>query len=322
MLDKQRITEVLNSKFKRIYDDDINPHLDKLEKNLNIISDIKTLKNDYPYLGKVISRIYNYLIDFTVYSVDKIISPIARKNGNYYFFVSARYLSRKFRGSSSTWNRNLNIFITLGLVKKHPVHDFTGTKSIRDNDINNSRIARKAHRLKRAHAGQLRIDPSRFKVINFYSIPAYDENCLRNANDIAKKLVDNNFRMNAFSKIFLIKVFGEEFANQIFDDDRRVTEYSDYIKTKIETFIMKDMKKYGYTYKQRIIDKLKINLSKVKPQEYGFNRGSRKEIISREFDRSISEIIKANNLVYKKANKELKERFKLKGYKYIIYKID
>jgi hypothetical protein len=109
---------------------------------------------------------------------------------------------------------------------------------------------------------------------------------LTESNRRAKVLIDNNsFRANGFSKFFLIKVFGQEFADSVFHEERYISEYSQYVQTLIQKFILIDVARHGYTTKDKILRYVHI-------WEYGFNKEkqNKKAILSREFDRSISEI--------------------------------
>ncbi|WP_256234330.1 hypothetical protein [Bacillus sp. EB600] len=180
---------------------------------------------------------------------------------------------------------------------------------------------RKANRKRKALAKKMGIDHKKLSPINFYTIPIYNDELFTEANRIAKVLIDNNFRTNGFSKFFLIKVFGQEFADTVFHDERYISEYSQYVQTQIEKFILNDIGRHGYTTKNRILSYVQINYSQLQPWEYGFNKEkqNKKAILSREFDRSISEIKEKYGLEYKKANKDLKERFKLATSKTIIY---
>lgn len=149
----------------------------------------------------------------------------------------------------------------------------------------------------------------------------FSSDILIQADKIAKLLHDSNFRMNAMSKIALLKI-DEDMANRVFPAERKITRFSNYVAGQIEKYILRSIKYRGFTTKDEVIIHTNINLKYIKSEEYGFTRGSKKQIISREFDRNINSIIKNNVLLYKKANKELKEKFKLRSYKTIICKND
>lgn len=284
-------------------------HLKKIDYNLNTITNYGLLSREYPYLYKIIKSRIRYLYHFINYSRDKIIN-YRRLGGNHIFFVSNRYLARRYKGHSSTWNRNINIFVLLGLINKHNVKS-----------ISPGMVTRKAVRLQKQKAKELKVSKDTIKPINFYTIPLYNDKVLSQANQIAKIMIDSNFRVNGFNKIWIIKTFGNDIANKVFPDDRGITEYSNYVSNEIEKFILQDIKDNGYTTKARVLDNTIINYSNRLIWEYGFIRqqDNPKAIIEREFDRSINEILNNNNLSYRKANKELKEKFNLDTYKFIIF---
>jgi hypothetical protein len=300
------LNNTLNSKYNFTFDEYF-PHYVKIEWNLEQLNNEEQLQEQYPFLFKVIKRRIHFLTTLNDYSRDKIVSKLARKEGNYYFFASARYLESKYFSKYNTWNRNISIFCTLGLVNKVKP--------------NNRMTERRAKRETKALAKRMDINHDKLSPINFYTIPIYNDELLTEADKIAGILLKNNFRANGFSKFYLIKVFGQEFANSIFHDERYISEYSQYVQTQIEKFILKDIERHGYTSKDRILRYVQINFNLLQPWEYGFNKEkqNKKAILSREFDRSIAEIKEKYNLEYKKANKVLKERFKLDISKTIIY---
>ncbi|MBT2656708.1 hypothetical protein J7E81_15925 [Bacillus sp. ISL-18] len=287
--------------------EETTPHYVKIEWNLEQLINDELLQGMYPFLYRVIKRRLHFLSTLIEESRDKIVSPVARIEGNYYFFASARYLASQYFSTYNTWNRNISIFCTLGLVNKVKT--------------DNRMIERRTTRETKALAKRLDIDHEKLSPPNFYTIPIYNDELLTEANHRAKVLLDNNFRTNGFSKNFLIRVFGQEFADTIFHDERQISEYSQNVQSKIEEFILKDINRQGYTTKDRVLRYVHIDYSQLLPWEYGVTKEkqNKKAILGREFDRSISEIKDKYNLEYKKANKELKERFKLAKSKTIIY---
>ncbi|MFJ7937059.1 hypothetical protein ACIQYG_00825 [Peribacillus sp. NPDC096622] len=302
-------TEEFKAKYNLTFEE-ITPHYVKIEWNLEQLNNEEQLEKKYPFLYRMIKRRVHFLTTLIEYSREKIVSPVARNEGNYYFFASSRYLAKYF-SSYNTWNRNISIFCTVGLLNK-----------IKYDETNNRMTERRAISQTKALAKKMGIDYKKLSPINFYTIPLYNDELLTEANRRAKLLIDNNFRANGFSKFFLIRVFGQEFADSVFHDERYISEYSQYVQTQIERFILNDIDRHGYTTKDRILRYVQIDYSQLQPWEYGFNKEkqNKKAILSREFDRSISEIKEKYTLEYKKANKELKEKFNLKSSKTIIFK--
>jgi len=302
------LNDQLNAKYNFTFTE-YSPHYVKIEWNLEQLNNEEQLEEKYPFLQRLIKRRLHFLTTLIEHSKEKIVSRLARKEGHYYFFASSRYLASKYFSKYNTWNRNISIFCTLGLLNKVKT--------------DNRMTERRATRETKALAKKMNIDNhEKLSPINFYTIPIYNGELLTEANRRAKVLIDNNFKANGFSKFFLIKVFGQEFADTVFHDERYISEYSHYVQTQIEKFILNDIKRHGYTTKDRILRYVQINYSHMQPWEYGFNnkeKQNKKAILSREFDRSVSEIKEKYGLGYKKANKELKEKFKLDSSKTIIY---
>lgn len=285
----------------------------KYEHNLQVLERWRDIITEYPAIGKVIGRGIRYLSVFNSYGQDKHISARSyrEKHGmkHLYFFGSYRFLASKFGfGDASSWNRNINIFCTLGLVEK-----------VTPNNGKVGRLRNRLHWKMAQRMGIGRHNAFKIRPIDFYIIPLYDKERFEEANRIAQKLVDHGFRKNSFSKTLLIKTFGQEFADKVFQDDRFVSEFSDYVTRQITKFILHDIERNGYTTKDRIISGTPLNMGKVSPEEYGFG-GSRKTIIAREFERSRYDILNDYGLEYRKANKELKERFGLNTYRTIVYR--
>lgn len=285
-------------------------HLEKINYNLELLSDRKRLK-EYEYLYKIIKNRLGYLFNLIDYSKDKIVSDVFRTKDNYIFFVSNRYLARRYKKHTSTWNRNINIFVLLGLINKYSIKS-----------LGKGMASRRAIREQKNKASQLKTNKDNIKPITFYTVPKYNEQVLSNANNIAKQMLEANFKVNSFSKIWIIKIFGADVANKVFNDDREVTEYSNHVADKIEQFIIEEISEAGYTTKKRILDNVKINYDAELKFEYGFikQKDEPKSIVAREFDRSLNEILSKNSLKYRKANRELKEKFELESYNFIIYK--
>lgn len=281
-------------------------HYSKVEYNSQLIHHIDTLKQ-YKSLYKLIRQKVKYLNYLIAYSKDKRLNDYATVHHNYYFFASNRYLARRYKGTSSTWNRNINLFVTLGLINRISEE----TLDIANGELLKTSLKYKSKQLKKLNLPNNNLmvsDGQTMKMIGYYTIPLYTVELLSQADDIAKKMIYNNYRSNSFNKMFLINVFGQEFANKVFQDEREITDYSNYVSSQIYNSILSDIDKNGYTTKDRV-----INLTEIKCE------GSSKNILTTEYDRCISELKDKYGLEYRKANKELKEKFKLDGYKTIIF---
>lgn len=110
-------------------------------------------KEEYPNLYKIVYPRIQYLYNLLQYQKTK--PPIngqcyvtqwhpyteERRNfGNYapiklyYFFGSVRHLARLYKGNHSTWNRNINIFVALGMLRRvdtFRINNKAGRRSIK-----------------------------------------------------------------------------------------------------------------------------------------------------------------------------------------------
>lgn len=267
--------------------------MDKAEKCINNISIVKSIMNDpetsktYQHLNRIFKRgLWTYLTDFL-----SLASTTSVSNEYHEFFVSVRHLSEQFGHSYNTWNRNISVFVTLGLINRIPYED--------------SVISLKANY-------DYLDDEDSLKPVNVYRVPVYDAAILEEANKRAEVMYEHHYRLGSFDKTFLIKTFDQEFSNSVFPDERAVTKHSKYVAKQIENFILRDIERYGYTTKKRVINITHINLKKVTSQEYGFHRSSKRNILDREFGHWISDICEGYGLYYGRATKEIMKRFRLK----------
>lgn len=278
----------------------LKEHQAIIEYNTETLDRVVQGKAGKPKLAKVLKRIYPYLFRLHDYAYGKLIEireehlPDEDRSGQ--FFVSCRYMERHYKGSFNTWNRNLNVFATLGLLEKVPANE----REIITKDVN----------------GIVQENP-----INIYVLPRYTDEQLDYAESIAYQLVENKFTLNAFSKIFLINVFGQDFADEIFHDDRKITAFSDYVTKQIERFILDDIEKNGYSTKQRVLNGTKIDLAHVKTNEYGFHNKSKRNILNREFQRRIADICNRNRLKYRPADKRLQLELNLTSNRWVIHSV-
>ena len=206
-------------------------HYEKIDNNLKLLYEPMQLSK-YEYLYKIIKRRLRYLIKLIEYSADKRVNDYSTIHDNYYFYVSFRYLARRYKGHTSTWSRNINIFATLGLINKVNIEGL---------EIANSKLLNESYKHRKAKAKGLGVKPEQIKTVSYYTISLYDDDLLNKANEIAKIMIDNDFRSNGFNKIYLVKVFGQEFADNVYDDFRTITEYSNYVKDEIEKYIKQEI---------------------------------------------------------------------------------
>lgn len=293
-------------------------------------------EEEYPNLYKIVNTRIKYLYNLLQYQKTKppingmcYVSQWHPETGEkrnfgerapiklYYFFGSVRHLARLYKGEPSTWNRNINIFVALRLLRRvdtYRINNIVGRRSIkikRDMELSVGFRKRTQRNATLAH--------KQLRPINFYAFYLWDEVHLAHCEAIATKLLDKGFTASGFSKIFLINAMGDKYADSVFPDERQKTLFSDYVASQIQQFITRDIERHGYTTKERVINLTPLDMGQVNTNEYGFHKSNPKAILEREFHRCTAEFFEFNGIVRRKANKELKERFKLDTYKTIIY---
>lgn len=284
----------------------VQKHQDKIMMNLKLLANIENIKDRYPYLYSILNVRTNLLVKMNLYSYENYInSNRSSTKGDLIFFCSNRFICDEL-SKLSTCNRNINILVTLGLIDKHkpPTHllkDISYHYSIRT-------------------AEHLSIDIEDIREICYYSIPAYNVQRLERAERVAKKLKEGGFKPSCFCKEFLIRTFSITFANRVYLDDRGISDYSEYLHCCIEEFILREVENKGYTSKSEIIEYLKFNKPNPNIIDEEFGKSTRRTMIKRQFDISSPSIKKKHGLAYKRANTEVKERFGLDGFRFIIFK--
>lgn len=269
--------------------------MDIYDKCFNNIKTIESIINDpeasktYLSLHRMIKQIWFDLRYFLIHA-----SKLSVNNDYHEFPVSVRHLEKQFGGKYNTWNRNISVFVTIGLIKR--ISHNESVISLNADDYN------------------------QLTPVNVYQIPYYDAAVLEEADKLAKIMYDHYYHLKSFSKTFVIKTFGQEYANTVYPDKRAITKQTEYVTVQITNRILKDIKERGYTTKRRVIAKTFLNLEKVTSQEYGIHNHNRRNILTTGFNNSIKDICNTHGLRYGRANKAIMERFHLKTAIWIICK--
>lgn len=284
----KNLAKFFGIKFK--YNDWIISQLDKYYQNANLIENFEEYgyHEMYPNLYKLLKPRIHYLSLINHYGLSKISSSdkYVYEDNNLFFF-SYRYFSSKYKTDLQALVRNVNLFATLGFIKKVPISEVPAS------------IAQKAIENKDKH---------QHNTINFYIIPNFQD-VLPEAELRAKTLLENNFSITkCMNKIFLIKVFGQDFANLVYPDERSISKKSLSLAKRLETTLLKLISTQGYATKDQIVSKTIVS---------GRMKVTREDK-ERELQRNLSLFLKEHNLEYVTANKELKEKFGLKKYIKII----
>lgn len=247
----------------------------------------------YPNLYKLLKPRFRYLSLINHHGLGKI-GPLAfQYEGQNLIFFSYEFFASKYKVDSKVLFRNINLFATLGFIKKVPIEKVP------------PQIAQKAVKL--AQMSYMK-EKRPHETVNFYIINRFLD-VLPEAEKIAKKLIENSFSIQkCMNKIFLIKTFGQEFADVVYPDERTVTKKSESIANALERTLLRLIKEQGYATKEQIIAKTNL------PGRLKATREDKE----RELQRNFATLLKKHNLAYIKVNKALKEKFNLKSYINII----
>lgn len=282
------------------YQDWIINQLEKYYHNAALIERFEEFEYHtmYPNLYSLLKPRFKYLSLINHYGLARLSSNRYSYENEGLFFFSYDYFAnrygKEYHTTLTTLFRSVNLFATLRLIRKVPISEVP------------SHIAAKAieqtTKLK-ASMGKRVVEP-----VNFYTIPNLHDN-LQVAEERARILIEHKFTITkCMNKIFLIKVFGQEVADEVYPDERTITKKSLSLANRLESTLVKLISEQGYATKDMIVSKTKVS---------GRLKADRKTK-ERELDRNLSIYLTAHNLEYVKANKNIKEMFGLKTSVFVI----
>ena len=290
-------------------------------KRLKCIEEVKNDKIEYKYLNKVLNlQSLNKLKEFLVLADNRYIDKKTLiHEGKYpYFTAPINNLIRAFGGAKGTWSRNINLFVTLGLLGKVNTFEIRKKNKLFEEY---SLIGK----MKRARREGISLE--KVKDQNLYYIFPYDKDILKEAENRAKLMCENGFCKRSFSKIFLQRVFGLDFANNVFFNEIAESEYTQAVFNKTEEIILKNIAKKHFTFKGEVIKEVtkSIDSSIYKHYEENYfrrNVRSAEQIAEFEFGGSVQIICNKHELGYKMSDKYMRKMFNLRNNKKLIYDKD
>lgn len=287
-------------------------------KRLKYIDEIENYKTEYRYLNKVLKwQSRKKLKEFLILADDRYIDKKTLiHEGKYpYFTAPISKIMQEYGGKAGTWNRNINLFVALGLIGKVDTFEI-----------------RKKNKLFEEFSmiGKMKLAESKgislknVKDQNMYYIFPYDEKILQEAENRAKAMIENGFSMKSFSKIFLQRVFGLDFANSVYFNDIEESEYTQAVVEEIEKVVLEMIKRKHFTFKDEVVKKVAKSIDTTIYKHYEENYFKRKttsaeKIAEFEYGRSIQMICNSNDLESSMSNKYMKIIFNLKNNKKLIY---
>lgn len=225
--------------------------------------------------------------------------------------LNKRRRKQKRFNRKNIWSVKLNILCTLGLILKLDIRDIRNTESYK---IRKSR-EKKEDKIDKIRYDKNRLDEAKVKYIrdvNYFAIPFYDDKILSEAEDRAKKLLENGYKQSTFSKEIVIDTFSQDFADKIFIDKRKRTSAELGRESLIFYVIANQVKKNGYTTKENVIQELFFQIDIFEYKQYEALEDIRQNkyiFVCDLFSKTLFQIKKIYD--YKPLNKEQKNLYVL-----------
>lgn len=195
-----------------------------------VIKDIAKLQEKlncgkYYYLSKLLKtkNLEDFLFDFMkLYDVMPNIKYYDYQyfNGKCYKFIYFDEIRKKTCKTRDNISKKINILALLGLIKKLNIYD--------ENIVSSSIIKRTIDKSRKEQK----------RCVNYYNIPNYTNKVLKEADNIASKILENKMTIKNFNKSFVISVFGQEIADKIFLDKRKIPKEYELLMNNIRKNII------------------------------------------------------------------------------------
>lgn len=172
--------------------------------------------------------------------------------GHNVFFSSKRHLRRKYKAIKSdlTMQRTLVLFRLLGLIKKVPQDQIPKelkTRSEKELEIKKSEFRKQGDKGIYISKG--------LNEINFYIFTNWQDDFSK-IHQRARLLTARGFLLSKHTeKSSLIELFGEELAEEVYPDSRKIPHYLQTIADAFTSELEKEIKEKGFAIKENIIKK-------------------------------------------------------------------
>jgi len=260
---------------------------EKYIQNLNRLFD-KSFLQQYKSLNKTIRWGIRVLAEINQIGLENITFDKFSLDGQNIFFFSNRYLAGRLGMNVKQANQYINLFCALKLINKVPKEDVP--EALLDNA---KEIAKKQ--------GQ--------RMINFYTVSSLGE-VIQKSDEMANKMLKKGYSsIKTVSKVLIQNIFDEQVAGDIYKGCES-SSFTRKVQDLIESYVLEEIMKKGYVILDDIYDKQIIIDGEVVEKENKYIN----------YKRLIPVLIDKYNFEYRKANKELLQRFGLKGYSYVLYK--
>lgn len=178
----------------------------KYEKNMDIIqhADVK-IKREFPNLFGFINNYLPLLEHLNEWGIKHILEEEQSFKGENVFFQSTTHMEQIVGRDQTICSRAINMFAVLGLIKK-----------IREEDIPSSLMS---------VAKAIRGRRNEFKLVNFFTVPALNQQVLLEAEKRVERL--NKYGISSMSLISKKKIeqcFSEVFAKKVYVNPMSIRE--------------------------------------------------------------------------------------------------
>lgn len=282
----------------------MDQQMKKYQQNLTFLFS-KRLNDEYrekyPNFFKIMNRGKTLEIWEKIINIGMIhIHPSFIYNHESVIFFSNRYLTSLLRANSvGSINKYINLLATLGIIEK-----------VKDKDVPESLLNRAYEEFKK--------DKNNKDIICFYVIYNIFD-VIDEANIRAGTMLKTGFSIRSMGKKYLISVFGQEFADTIYDYQIE-SVYTDKKAKIIYDILIKELKKKRYfCYKD--IEKKKILLCRKKNNQRIYIENWDKERLYKIVAAKVVNDYRDLEIKKQRLNKELKKHLnvKAKGYFDVYY---
>jgi len=282
-----------------LYTEEQKEYIEILTENMRYINS-NIIEDEFPILWSYIKPRKEKLINLINYAINNIGDNEYIVNGVPVFYGSINYLSEVFEcKSKNTSNKTIQLFCLLNLLNKID-------PKLLPEKLLAKHIQNKQSKIKEFNHA--------VNQINTYQIPSYSIDMLNDSNNKAMILKDNNFTLNGLSREYIIRTFGDELANEIFPQfkDKPLSEKSNEKTNEISKIIIECINNKLYVSENEIIDIYRKN--------HDFKVSEK--VVKTQIKRSIQEILDGYDLIRVRANKQIKEHFRISsnGYPFLILK--
>ena len=285
-----------------------------IDENLRAL-DTGELERECPQAYKNIKSNLKYLRNLLHIAKDNVTTEKMTDNeDNVLFFASTRFICNSMGikdGNAKEVSKKNTLFTYHKLLNK----------------VDNSDVPEDL--LKRSQAISINSTDKnkKYRHVNYYSIPSYNNMSFPEIEQQGKQWKDNNYTIKGLSREMFFRKEGQKVANwlypqykQVFDKqqemvvDRKTTYRSDRRTERIIEIIFYFLETQNYCVEKDIIDNL------IEDEELKI----RKSEAERQLKKSLPEILDGYDLKRVRTNKKIKEQYGItsKGYPFLIVKYD